>query len=184
MKTTLIAPPAAEPLSLAEAKLFLRLDSSAEDATVLAVIAAARQAVEAATRLKLISQGWRVTLDAWPPDRLVTLPVAPVLSVDAVRVFDAAGSAASLAATAWQADLAGRTPRLRVPQPPAPGRPLAGIEIDVTAGFGPASAVPEALRHAVRLVAARLFEERGDGEARPMPPEAAALMAPYRRLGL
>jgi uncharacterized phiE125 gp8 family phage protein len=184
MKWTLITPPATEPVSMAELKLHLRLDSSAEDATLQACLAAARQAVEAQTGLKLIAQDWRIVLDGWPGP-VVTLPVAPVPAVKELRVRDRAGTAMPRPAADWSADLAGRPARLSAPGMPRPGVALGGIEIDVTAGFGPTPAtVPDALRQAVRILATRLFEERGDGEPRPLPPEALVLMAPYRRVGV
>jgi hypothetical protein len=53
---------------------------------------------------------------------------------------------------------------LRVlPPPPHAAAPARPIEIGVVA------AVPEALRHAGQLIAARLFEERGDGETADAP---------------
>ena len=45
----LITPPAVEPVVLADAKLFLRLDTAADDAMVTALIVAARRRVEAIT---------------------------------------------------------------------------------------------------------------------------------------
>jgi uncharacterized phiE125 gp8 family phage protein len=72
--------------------------------------------------------------------------------------------------------------------PPSPAYPANGIEIDVTAGYGGASAVPEPLRQAMRLLIANWYENRGDvafGAADlALPPSAAALIAPYRRARL
>ena len=73
--------------------------------------------------------------------------------------------------------------------PPAPERPAAGIEIDITCGYGDASAdVPEPLRQAIRLLVAHWYENRGliasGGEVAALPQSAAALIAPYRVLAL
>ena len=73
MTAALITPPALEPVSLADAKAHLRLDTDDDDQLVTAAIVAARVHVEALTRRLLIEQGWRVYLDRWPRKRIVTL---------------------------------------------------------------------------------------------------------------
>jgi len=180
--------PAAEPLTLADLKAWLRLDGSDEDDLLASVLSAARLAVEEAAGQPLVTQDWRLVLDAWPPDGILTLPLAPVQAVTAMRVRDATGGATVLPANAWLLDAAGDPPRLALSgSPPVPGRRLGGIEVDLTAGYGPPAAVPEPLRMAVRLTAARLFEHRGDGPdetGAAVPPVAAALIAPFRRVRL
>jgi uncharacterized phiE125 gp8 family phage protein len=177
-----IRPPTLEPLTMAELKAHLRIDTPDEDPLLASILAAARQAIEHACGRRLLSQGWRLVLDAWPAGAVVRLPIAPVLAVTAIRVVAADGAVALPPADIWQLDSASEPARLTVQLPPAPGRSLAGIEIDITAGYGAlASNVPEPLRHAVRLLAARLYEERGDGPARDLPIEIAALIAPFRR---
>jgi uncharacterized phiE125 gp8 family phage protein len=180
--------PAAEPVTLADLKAWIRLDGSDEDDVLAALLATARLAVEEAAGGRLVTQDWRLVLDAWPPDGVLTLPLAPVQAVTAVRVRDAAGGAMVLPASAWLLDAASDPPRLvLVGSPQVPGRRLGGIEVDVTAGYGPPAAVPEPLRMAVRLTAARLFEHRGDGRdetGAAVPPAAVALIAPFRRVRL
>ena len=180
--------PATEPVSLADLKAWLRLDGSDEDDLLASVLSAARLAVEEATGRRLVTQDWRLVLDVWPPDGVLTLPLAPVQAVTALRVRDATGGATVLPASAWLLDAASEPPRLVLPgPPPVPGRRLGGIEVDLTAGYGPASAVPEPLRMAVRLTAGCLYENRGDGPDKAvavLPPAAIALVAPYRRVRL
>ncbi len=180
--------PATEPVTLADLKAWLRLDGGDEDDLLVALLTAARLAVEEASGRRLVTQDWRLVRDAWPPDGVLILPLAPVQAVTVVRVRDAAGGAMVLPPSAWLLDAANDPPRLLlVGSPPVPGRRLGGIEVDVTAGYGPPAAVPEPLRMAVRLTAARLFEHRGDGQdetGAAVPPAAAALIAPSRRVRL
>lgn len=179
--------PAVEPVSVAEMRAYLRLDDGAEDELVAALVKAARLLVEASSRRILVEQRWRMRLDRWPAGRLVTLPLSPLLAVDRIRVRDAAGVPQELAADLYGADAASDPPRIRVsPLAPEPGLPAGGIEIDLRAGYGPAGqAVPAPLRLAVRMLAARWFEHRGDllGE-QTVPPEVDALLAPFRRARL
>jgi uncharacterized phiE125 gp8 family phage protein len=74
---------------------------------------------------------------------------------------------------------------LRVAGPvPLPGMADGGIEIDLSVGFGATAAqVPAPLRQAVRVLATRWFENRGDGidpQAQDLPRDILVLTAPYR----
>jgi uncharacterized phiE125 gp8 family phage protein len=190
MCPVLLSGPMIEPLSLAEAKSWLRLDAATEDDLVSALITAARLVVEAATRRLLITQSWRLVLDRWPPGGLVSLPLAPFQSITAIRVYDSSNAAQVVAASLYQVDAAPNRARLVFTAiPPSPGRVLAGIEIDLQVGYGAqAGQVPEPLRQALRLLVTRWFENRGDVESDTadgrLPSAVAALIAPYRRVGL
>ena len=83
MSLVLTTPPAVEPVSLAQAKLRLRLDGDAEDALVASLITAARMTVERKAGLALVEQGWTLTFDAWPRGREIAIPLAPVRSTRA-----------------------------------------------------------------------------------------------------
>ena len=124
MRPVLITPPATEPVSLAEAKLYLRIDQDDEDDLIRALVVAARLLVEAASGRMLIDQGWRIVLDRWPAGGVLRLPLSPVRQVTGVRVRDAAGAAAELAASALVLEIGADPPMLRVAQPvPPPGLP-------------------------------------------------------------
>jgi uncharacterized phiE125 gp8 family phage protein len=63
--TVQTAAPAAEPITLAEAKAWLRVDGTDEDTLITALIAAARTHVENFTRRALITQQFEVSFDAF-----------------------------------------------------------------------------------------------------------------------
>ncbi|MGE0213495.1 MAG: head-tail connector protein [Parvibaculaceae bacterium] len=184
MSLTLIDPPVAEPVTLAEAKVFLRLDGSEEDALVDRLIAAARAHVERETGLALLTQRWTQTLDRWPDDA-VPLGIWPVSAVEQVAVKDALGSPAEVDAESYVADLAGRPARLLRPGGwPEPGLEMGGIAITFEAGFGDErDDVPADLRQALLMLVAHWFERRtGLEEAlrEKSPPAVAALVRPFR----
>ncbi len=179
--------PAVEPVSIAEMRAYLRLDDGAEDELVAALVKAARLLVEASSRRILVEQRWRMRLDRWPVRRLVMLPLSPLIAVERIRVRDVAGAAVELVTDLYEADAASDPPRIRVsPLAPEPGQPVGGIEIDLRAGYGSSGhSVPAPLRLAIRRLAARWFENRGDllGE-QTLPPDIDALLAPFRRARL
>jgi uncharacterized phiE125 gp8 family phage protein len=183
----LIVGPAVEPVGLSEMAAYLRLDDDAEHDLVAALIKAARLLVEASSRRVLISQRWRLTLDAWPQGRAVVSPVSPVSAVVEARVVNAAGEFGAVAANALRLVEASDPPRVALAADvPDPAVAQGGIRIDLQAGFGNEPGdVPEPLRLAIKMLVARWFENRGDilGE-QTLPPEVQALIAPYRRARL
>src|SRR5690348_5785828 len=80
MTSYLIAGPGEEPVSLAEAKAFARVDGSDEDALVSALIAAARLHVESLTGRALVTQTWRLVLKC-VSGLVVQLPVVPAIAL-------------------------------------------------------------------------------------------------------
>jgi uncharacterized phiE125 gp8 family phage protein len=189
MALVLTSAPALEPVTVAEAKAHLRIDHASEDALIAGLIATARQHIEAALGLALITQSWSWRLDAWP-GAAVALPLRPVQAVGAVCVTAADGAVATLAPESYLLDGAGVPPRLVATAPPWP-RPAPaaqGIEIAFTAGYGAAaSAVPAPIRQALLLLVAHWYEHREPvqpGSAAPVPDTVAALLAPYRRVRL
>jgi uncharacterized phiE125 gp8 family phage protein len=184
-----LTPPALEPVSLTEAKAFLRLDQSDEDSLLGTLITAARLMVEAASGRMLIDQAWRIVLDRWPGGGEIRLPLSPVGAITAARVYDAFGIAQAVSLSSLQLDGAADPPVIRlIAGLPPVGRARAAIEIDIVAGYGAAAPnVPALLRQAVLLLAARWFEQRGEvvgRDAASLPAEIMALVAPFRRARL
>jgi len=185
MISYLLAGPALEPVTLAEAKAFLRVDDAAEDALIATQITAARLHVESTTGRALIAQTWRAVLDCWPLGRMVLLPVAPLAGLTAITAYDEAGGAHPIAPGQFQTEPA--PARLLLPQT-VEGMPVTrrrqGIEIDYAAGYGgTAEDVPADLRNALLTLVASWFEHRDTAEA-GAPPAFERLVAPYRRVRL
>lgn len=188
MPSILLTAPAVEPLSLAEAKAFLRVEHGDDDDVIASLIAAARLHVEAQTRRALVTQSWRLTRDAWPADGRLHVTPAPLQALTAARVYNAAGNTAALDLQSFVADTAGSTIVFAPWAVAQPGRSAGGIELDVTVGYGDAASdVPESLRQAVRLLVAHWYENRGlttDSAVNVLPVTVTALLAPYRVLSL
>ena len=180
-----LLPPAAEPITLAEAKAHLRLDTDEEDALVLALIRTAREYLEAATGLCLIARPLRLYLDDWPESRMIQIARGPVQAIDLVTVYDADGTPVEVNASGHVLDGTARPARLILAEKPEPERAMNGIEIDFTAGFGETGAeVPDTLKRALLLHVAAMFELRGAVSPGDQPGAVPAgydrLVAPYR----
>lgn len=198
MNRVLVSPPAEEPLTVAEAKLHLRIDEDQEDEDGLvdALISAARQAVEEATGRALITQTWKVFLDDHFPSRYwrdapINLPLPPLQSVTHIKYYDSSGSLITLAGTEYFVDV----PASRITLPylkywPATSYPRpAAVEVQYVTGYGDeASDVPPALRAAVKLMVGTLYEHR-EGivvgtSAQELPQAVDFLLNPFRILAV
>lgn len=106
MALTLITGPATEPVSLAEAKLQCRIDTSItdEDTLITSLITAARQHAERFTHRAFVSQVWQDVLDA-PPCEVWQSPLAPVLSIDSVTYIDTNGDTQTWSSTLYLTDI-------------------------------------------------------------------------------
>ncbi|MFO1123605.1 MAG: phage head-tail connector protein [Hyphomicrobiales bacterium] len=166
-----VAPPAEEPVSLAEARAHLRLFHGDEDDVLARLIVAARRQVETRSGLLLIRQGWTVQLEHWPGDGEIRLPLRPLIAVESVSV-----GGGMIDAALYESGL--ETGRLRFIAAATP--PAGTVTIAVTAGFGMAGDVPADIRQALLIILAQLYEHRGTGDAPAPPLTVAALLAPYR----
>jgi uncharacterized phiE125 gp8 family phage protein len=187
MALVLTSGPALEPVTVAEAKAHLRIDGSAEDGLLGSLILTSRLHVEAALGLALITQSWTVVLDQWPERADVAIALRPVQTISNVRVLAADGTPETLSASSYIFEGRGVPPRLvRTGTAwPKPGRAAAGIEINLTAGYGPAAAdVPAPIRQALLLLVAHWYEHRDPIEiglqGTAVPKAVSDLLGPYR----
>jgi len=195
------AAPSAEPISLAEARLHLRLtadDTTTEDSLISIWIAAARRAAESITGRGLITQTWRLVLDDFPG--CIELERGPVQSISSLTYRDMAGATQTVSWAAAAnfiqrssdgtlvADLSAAPARIT----PAFGSvwPIAmpeigAVAVTYVAGYGAAgSAVPEGIRSWMLLRIGLLHanrEEVIDGQASPLP-HVDSLLEPYNVL--
>ena len=188
MTSYLLAGPAGEPVSLAEAKALLKVDDTAEDGLITTLIGAARLHVEGTTGRALLAQSWRVVLDDWPPGGMVKLPVAPLMSVTSINAIDDNGASHEIALAQFLSE----PDRLIVPRVVV-GMPVLqerqGLEIDYVAGFGTEPEdVPADLRQALLGLVAHWFEHRDAvivaGSGAIVPSGFDRMVAAYRRVRL
>jgi uncharacterized phiE125 gp8 family phage protein len=179
MPLTLTTPPAIEPVTLAQAKAHLKIDTTDDDALVTALIPAARARAEWHTGRALVTQGWTLWLDAWPD--IIAIPLPPLQAVASVTAYARDDSSRVLDPATYIVDLAAN--RLALKQsiaPPSNLRRLNAVAIAFTAGHGDAAEdVPAPLREAILELVTFLYENRGEAPAE-LPQGCLALLAPYR----
>lgn len=190
MALILTAGPQVEPVSLAEAKDYLRIGTDDENAVVASLILAARVHIERALDIALIAQDWSLFLDEWPDDGIVRLPLGPLITVKTIRLLDWEGQASALDSDMYGFDARALRARIWAHAGvwPAPGRRVSGIEITVSVGHGEhPSDVPSPLRQALMMLIAHWYQEREpvvfDSPAE-LPLGVRSLLAPYQQVRL
>ena len=177
---------AAEPVTLAEAKAWCRIERDDEDGLIARLVTAARETVERETRLVLVRRGFRLSLDPVPADGWIEIIRHPLQEVTSVVAYDGAGVPTEFGADASVIERALGIEAIRVSQAVVRAA-VNGAEIEFTAGFA-SGTVPQNLLLAMQRILATAYELRGAVSAGLQPaivPEAArALIAPYRRVRL
>lgn len=172
--------PASEPVTLAEAKLWLKVDGTADDAVIEGLITAARAVVEHNTRRQLITATYTLFLDGFPsssagatsarhpavsPVRVaeIVLPRPPLSAVDTVKYLDADGAQQTLDAGQYDVDTVSEPGRLTLGYGnawPATYRQHHAIEVQFQTGYADAAAVPGNGKTAVKMILADVYENR------------------------
>ncbi len=188
LKLKLVTEPQNQPLSLNEAKAFLKLgdDDTADDALIMALLRAAVRHVETFTGRALITQTWRLTLDDWPSrsrldDQLwegvreaaelveakdhIEIPKPPLQSVTSFQIFNPSDAASTVATTVYFVDSESEPGRvgLRYGQvwPSTTLRRHSGIQITFVAGYGDTgNDVPDDILAGLRLLVTHFYENR------------------------
>lgn len=169
----LVTPADAEPVTKAEAKLWLRIDEHQvdEDALILSLIRRARERFEAITNRSCLIQEYAFA----PSEQIdsgcaVPLPVAPLVSVVSIKGYqtsdadDAGGTAMST--DGYYVDTMSEFGRV-VPVSgftyPIGTREINPVIFRFTAGYSSmTTGVPDSVKTEIKSLVARLYEHRGD----------------------
>lgn len=170
-----VSEPAAEPISLSEAKTFLRIDGTDEDSIISDMISAARMLAEELSGKCFIAQSWKLAYDRCPPVNM-PLPFGPVQSITSVKTFDEADNETLIASSSYYLNAAKDVVVFETV--PSDHR----VEVVYVTGYGAnASDVPADLRHALLIHVAHLYEHR---DSMSPPQIAHAMYAQYREVRL
>lgn len=174
MAIKILVEPAIEPVILAEAKAWLRLDHAEEDDLISALIRTARIRCEQITGRAMITQSVQQTSSRDQRTGIIDLALGPVQSVQLVAKVSQDGIETIVDPLDYVADLDNR--RLLV----GVFGSIDNFRLEYTAGYGDLAAkVPAPLKTAILLQVAWLFEHR-DEAGSTMPYAAQALLANYR----
>ena len=173
-----------EPVTLAEAKLHLRVDGTDEDALIQGLISAARETCEDRTEGTVPVTGWRLTLDTFPD--AIKLPRPPIVSVESVKYIDTAGVQQTLSPLDYVVDTVS-SPGYIVPAfgkawPETRGH-INAVEVEYTAG---SATPPAAIKAWMLLAIGEMFMNREGSAERPAVAHGFAdrLLDPFKVWGV
>lgn len=185
-----VVAPAEPVVSLAEAKAHLRVEHADEDAYIHSLVQAATAHLDGWSGTlgrALVEQTWEVTLDAFPVGA-IHLPLGDVIAVVSVKYDDTAGDEQTVSSTDYVLDnrsLDGWVVPVAAVSWPDTLDAVNAVRVRYTAGYGAASAVPAAIRHAILMLVAHWYANREAvtaGGASALPMAVDALVHPFRVL--
>jgi uncharacterized phiE125 gp8 family phage protein len=190
VRTRIVTPPASEPVTLAEAKTHLRLESTADDTYVSTCIQAARQHIEEVCWRGVVTQTWEAVLEGFPCGNEVELPGGNLGATSSVTYVDADGVSQTLATTIYEADTVSVPGRLLLAYGqswPATRCQWNAVRVRYTVGWAVAD-VPAPIKQALLLLVAQLYEHRvpeiTGTIVSPVRFAVDALLSPYRLVQL
>lgn len=185
MAIQLKTPPASEPVTLGEAKSYLRITDTDDDQFINALITAVRQRFEAWADRSLITQTWTLWLDGFPRackqgapgeghfelpvvhfdqlKSLLEIPRPPLQSIVFLKTHDSANNATVFDSSNYLVDTASNPGRLALNQGanwPSGLRLVNAVEVEFLAGYGNAVDVPSAIKQGILLWIKLLFADK------------------------
>lgn len=166
--------PAVEPITVTEAKSWLKVDYSTDDALITTLIQAARERAESYCNTGFITQTVEERLSEFPSGN-ITLSLSPVISITSVAYTDLDDASATVSADDYT--LVSVAPVL-IPDNAWPS----GREVIITYVIGrgsTADTVPASVKAAMQLMITHWYENRAD-TVRKMPTQAEYLLNSVR----
>lgn len=163
--------PSVEPVTLAEAKAHLRVDTSDDDAYIGTLITAAREWVEEYLDRTLVHTQWVMRLDRFPVDSTadIELPRPPVVSSGTATSVAVAytledGTTATYSTNLFRVDRASTPGAVKTNYAqtwPPHRQDDNSVSVTWWAGYGPSgTSVPAAIRHAMLMLVGHWYEAR------------------------
>ena len=170
-----------EPVTLAEAKLHLRVDVDDDDDLITEQIETARNLCETFTARQFIEATYRLKLDRFPfvgemtaysdPDGSIIVPKPPLLAVSSIRYVDTDGNVATATSSLYTADTDSEPGRIALAWGkswPDARAVVQAVTVNYTAGYTTgttAALVRSSVKSAMKLYLAHWYNNREEVSA-------------------
>ena len=157
----LVTGPSSEPITLGEAKLYLRVDDTTEDALITAIITAARRKFENDTYHYLLPQTWELYLNQNEINaEQISINKSDITAISSVKYYDQSNTQQTLSTNDYQTAIQGRPYSIQLTTVPQVYNRLEAMVIRFTLGYTNAAAVPEDIKTAIKTLIGTLYENR------------------------
>lgn len=157
----LVTAPSTEPLTLADVKLFLRVDNSVEDTLITNLITVARQYAENYLWGSLLTQTWEFYLNHDElAIKLFSLSKTPIQSITDIKYYDENNQLQTLSSANYDVDLISEPAIVKINALPNTYDKFNTLVIRFVAGYGNAATVPMAIKQAMLLLIGHWYEHR------------------------
>lgn len=181
LKLKVITPPATEPLTLSEAKSYLRISGTDDDTIMSSLIAQAREYCEGYQGRKYITQTLEAFLDRFSCGSIEFRDCSPVQSITSITYTDKDGRDATIAAADYNFDEVSFVNKIDLAYgktwPAVELKPTNGIKITFVAGY---KTVPESVKWAMVLHMKLLYDDYKPDEQEKMERARDALLSMNR----
>lgn len=155
-------PPVDEPVTLAEVKKQLRIDTTVEDSLHESWITIAREYCEMRTGRQFIDATWKEYFDGFSSEMRLARP--PLSSITSITYVDDAGDTQTLDSSVYQFDTISEPGRIKLADQqswPSTRADYNAVIVTFVAGYGTAASdVPPGYRHAILMLVAYWNEFR------------------------
>lgn len=158
--------PATEPVTVAEAKAYSRIDISADDTVVSNMITMARRELEKIKRRTFVTTTYDYFLDCFPSSDYVPIifPRPPLVSITSIKYYDTDGVQQTWSSTLYELDKNIQPGRVKPVDgeswPTTDTNKYGLVEIRYVAGYGAAAAVPQEFKHELFAIVAHWYDVR------------------------
>ena len=165
MALTIVTAPTVKPVTDAEIRLHLHIDSAEGSALVNTYIDTATRYCERLQNRAYLDQIWNLVIDGWPAGDIIQIPLPPLQAISSVIYYGTGNTANTMTTTVYHVDTDNEPGSISLAYGEVwPGdtlRPVNGIVIKFTCGYGSvATAVPEMPKQAIKLLVGHWFEHR------------------------
>lgn len=165
MSLKLVTAPTVEPVTLAEAKDWARIDGTEEDGLISGLISSARSLSETFTRRSFINTSWRLSLDKFPSQNYIVLPQTPLSSVTTLKYYDTSGVLQTYSSALYSVDTDSEPGRLILNPdgdwPNIQTDKLSAVQVNYISGYGAtADLVPADIKTAIKMLVAHWYDVR------------------------